>query len=162
MMMNNKLTIINRRRPPAGRQGFTLLFSLLILTIVLSASLGIYSIVARQFKISQISRESSRAFYAADAGLECALYWDIQGGASGFDNPNYNITCFGQNKTGSMSALTTTFYLDLNNGSCTKVEVDKITDTILTSSGYNDGDAASLCSSVNNRFQVERVLEASY
>jgi len=149
MIMNNK------------KNGFTLLFSLLILTIVLSASLGIYSIVLRQFKISQISRESSRAFFAADAGLECALYWDIKGGVLGFDNPNYDILCFGQNKTGSMSASTTTFYLDLNNGSCAKVEVDKTVDTILTSSGYNNGVAGSNCASTDN-FQVERVLEASY
>jgi len=143
--------------------GFTLLFSLLILTIILSASLGVYNIVIRQFKISQISRESSIAFTAADAGMECALYWDIK--KKEFDNPIYTIDCLGDSISNSMTppASTTTFYLGLNNGSCAKVEVRKASpNTKLISYGYNVGDPSSDCGGASDRLQVERVLQASY
>jgi len=162
MIMNNKLKIINKKNSLlVDRHGFTLLFSLLILTIVLSASLGIYNIVARQLKISQISRESSLAFSAADAGMECALYWDVK--EKEFDNTNYAIDCLSQNKAGSMAASTTSFYLDFNNGACVKIDVDKTvpSKTTITSYGYSNGSAASNCSS-SGVLQVERVLRANY
>ncbi len=152
-----------RKKIPNLVCGFTLLFSLLILTIILSASLSIYNIVVRQLKISQVSRESSRAFYAADAGLECALYWDFK--QKVFDAPTYNIDCLGQNKIKSMTlpASTTDFYLTFTNGSCANVIVNKgdpVLNTIITSYGYNVGDAVSCAPS--NRLQVERALQASY
>lgn len=151
--MNNKLK---------NKKGFTLLFSLLILTIILSASLGIYNIVVRQFKISQISRESSRAFTASDAGIECALYWDIK--KKEFDKPNYDINCFGSPISGSMVASTTTFYLGFSNGSCAQIDVDKDAppNTKLISYGYNIGNAGSNCAVTSGKLQVERVLQASY
>jgi len=143
-----------------GRQGFTLLFSLLILTIVLSASLGIHGIVIRQIKISQVSRESSVAFFTANAGIECALYWDIV--EKKFDSPNYTIDCMGAPINGLFVASTTSFYLGLGNDACAKVEVNKNGGTVLTSSGYNIGDPDLTCASDSGRLQVERVLEASY
>ena len=136
-----------------------MLFSLLILTIVLSASLGIYNIVARQFKISQISRESDQAYYAADAGVECALYWDVI--KKEFDKSNYNINCLSQAKAGVLSASSTSFYLSFNNGSCVRVDIDKTGPTAITAYGYNNGDANSACAPTEP-LQVERVLKASY
>ncbi|PIR58104.1 MAG: hypothetical protein COU71_00475 [Parcubacteria group bacterium CG10_big_fil_rev_8_21_14_0_10_38_31] len=157
-MITNKFKKINNMKG-----GFTLLFSLLILTIILSASLGVYNIVIRQFKISQISRESSIAFTAADAGMECALYWDIK--KKEFDNPTYTIDCLGVSFVSKpMIDLATTFSLGLINGSCVKVEVDKTLSpkTKLISYGYNVGDPSSDCGGASDRLQVERVLQASY
>ncbi|MDB5259753.1 MAG: hypothetical protein JWO73_961 [Candidatus Taylorbacteria bacterium] len=57
--------------------GYTLLFAVLITSIVLSAALSILSISRKEFLLSVSARESQFAFYAADSGLECAAYQDL-------------------------------------------------------------------------------------
>ncbi len=57
-------------------KGFTLLFSVLIATLVVAISATIISIALRQTILSSTSRESQYAFYAANTALECAYYWD--------------------------------------------------------------------------------------
>jgi len=64
-MLNNK-----------KQKGFTLLYAVLVSSIVLSASLSIINIALKQHKLSALSRESKIAFYAANTGIDCALYWD--------------------------------------------------------------------------------------
>ena len=59
------------------QQGFVILFSILVSTIILLMSAGIFRIAQKESVLSSYSRESQVAFYAADSGLECALYWDI-------------------------------------------------------------------------------------
>jgi hypothetical protein len=59
-------------------RGFAILFSMLVSAIVLSIGLGIFSITYKELLLSSSDRESQVAFYAADTGAECALYWDIQ------------------------------------------------------------------------------------
>ena len=56
--------------------GFTLLLSVLVVSIILAVSLGISSIIRGEIILSFAGRQSQLAFYAADAGLECAIYWD--------------------------------------------------------------------------------------
>ena len=60
------------------RRGFTLLFSVLISTIVLAIGAAIFNITIKQLKLSAVGRESQFAFYAADTGAECAIYWDLK------------------------------------------------------------------------------------
>ena len=57
--------------------GFVILFSILISTIILLMSAGIFRVAQKETILSSYSRESQIAFYAADAAVECALYWDI-------------------------------------------------------------------------------------
>lgn len=59
--------------------GFTLLFAVLVSTLVVSIGASIISIALRQTILSGTSRESQYAFYAANTVLECAFYWDIIG-----------------------------------------------------------------------------------
>lgn len=59
------------------QKGFTLLFAVLVSTLVVSISASITSIALRQTILSGTSRESQYAFYAANTVLECAFYWDI-------------------------------------------------------------------------------------
>jgi type II secretory pathway pseudopilin PulG len=56
--------------------GFTLLFSILVATMVVAIGATIISIAIRQTILSGTSRESQYAFYAANTVLECAYYWD--------------------------------------------------------------------------------------
>lgn len=55
-------------------RGFVILFTILISAIVLMIGLGIFSVATRETVLSGTSREAQYAFYAADAGVECALY----------------------------------------------------------------------------------------
>ena len=81
------------------KHGFTLLLAVLVISVALSVSLGASTLVISQLAISRDARESLEAFYAANAGIECALYWDIQykfdenpPGVSAFDPLNVSTT----------------------------------------------------------------------
>lgn len=58
------------------KKGFVLAFSLLISSIVLALAFGIFNILLKQIVLTGSAKDSQIAFYAADAGAECALYWD--------------------------------------------------------------------------------------
>ena len=86
------------------KKGFALLFSVLISSLLLTIGLSIFSIALKELAISTAARQSVHAFYAADSGRECALYWDIKKGQIP-DLLNSNtgtITCAGkvENLTG--------------------------------------------------------------
>src|SRR5690606_16959184 len=65
-----------------SQKGFTLLFSVLVATLVVAIGASIISIALRQTILSGTSRESQYAFYAANTMLECVFYWDIMGGGT--------------------------------------------------------------------------------
>lgn len=65
------------------QKGFTLLFAILISTLVVSIGATIISIALRQTILSGTNRESNYAFYAANTALECATYWDKKGVSGG-------------------------------------------------------------------------------
>jgi hypothetical protein len=58
-------------------RGFTLLLSILVISMILSVSLGITSIVIKENQLSALVRESEAAFHAADKGIDCALFYHI-------------------------------------------------------------------------------------
>lgn len=60
-------------------KGFTLLFAVLISSMVLIVGASIITIALKQNFLSGSARESQYAFYASNSGLECAMYWDIAG-----------------------------------------------------------------------------------
>ena len=60
-----------------NKRGFTLLFSVLVSVLILAVGASIISIALKQVILSGAGRESQFAFYAANTGLECALYWDL-------------------------------------------------------------------------------------
>ncbi len=62
-----------------GKKGFVILFAVLLSSIVLLITLGIASIASNELILSSSAREAQYAFFAADTGAECALYWDKQG-----------------------------------------------------------------------------------
>lgn len=66
------------------QNGFTLLFAVLAATLVLSVGASIISIAVRQVLLSGTGRESQYAFYAANTGIECALYWNFHAPEQGF------------------------------------------------------------------------------
>ena len=102
MIYNTSVTIKNR--------GVTLLLAVLFLSASLSIALGIFYVVYIQLQINRTARDSHVAFFSADAGKECALYYyqRFPGGdvsLGGFWNPTnpcngdcgVGIQCIGQN-----------------------------------------------------------------
>ena len=63
-----------------NQKGFALLFAVLMSSLLLTVGLSIFSIALKELSISTSGRQSQYAFYAADSGRECALYWDKKAG----------------------------------------------------------------------------------
>lgn len=78
------------------KKGFVLAFSLLISSTVLALAFGIFNILLKQIVLTSSAKDSQIAFYAADAGAECALYWDTHTSRNPVGLPNdqfpYNYT----------------------------------------------------------------------
>lgn len=71
---------------PNAQRGFTILFAVLIASILLAIGIAIFDITVRELRLSSVARESQFAIYAAETGVECALYWDSKysGSSSAF------------------------------------------------------------------------------
>ncbi len=80
------------------KRGFTLLIAVLVVGIVLAIGLSILNITLKEYLLSGVARESTIALNAADAGMECALYWDRSSQGNKFDlgpPAGRRITCMG-------------------------------------------------------------------
>lgn len=56
-------------------EGFALLLTLLVVTVLISIGVSILSLSITQVRLASNARDSEVAFHAANAGMECALYW---------------------------------------------------------------------------------------
>lgn len=82
-------------------RGFTVFFAVLVGSLALAIGLAIYELLIRELALSQVAAQSQFAVFAADAGAECALFWDTRynGTNSAFAtssasvNPTSGITC---------------------------------------------------------------------
>jgi hypothetical protein len=61
-----------------AQRGFTLLIASLIGSILLTLAIFMINIAQKEVLLSTLGRDSQYAFYAADAGAECALYLDFR------------------------------------------------------------------------------------
>ncbi|MEK7121026.1 MAG: pilus assembly PilX N-terminal domain-containing protein [Patescibacteria group bacterium] len=146
MMTNNK-----------EKRGMTLLIAVLTAGVLLSISLSIFNIAIKEIIISSTGRESQVAFYAADSGIECALYWDIRK-AEFEEAGEARIECAGDDIRSDGPLHVFTFNIP-DSPACVEVSVDKRgTDgyaTIIESRGYNS------CDSDNPR-RTERGVRLKY
>ena len=81
-----KLKIKNFKfKIPAGQKGMTLFIAIAIMGILLLIMFAVVNISIKATQFASSGRDSQFAFYAADAGMECALYWDSRFDPSFFD-----------------------------------------------------------------------------
>lgn len=73
-------------------QGFTLFVAIMVTSTLLIVSMGIIALAYRENIITSAARESQFAFYAADTGADCAIYWDVVGTSNGLDP--YPVSAF--------------------------------------------------------------------
>ncbi len=147
-------------------RGFTLLFAVLVGSILFSMGIAVANVAVKEIVLSASAKHSAEAFYAADGGAECALYWDLrepgtfpQTGSS--PRPRVSIVCGGvtvslEFSSGASTAFSVPFY-----SSCTEVLVIKGAsggggDTIIESRGRN------ICGSGDNPARAERALRVRY
>jgi len=57
-------------------RGVTLFIAIVIMSILLFISFAAVNIALKSTLFASSGRDSQYAFYAADAGIECAIYWD--------------------------------------------------------------------------------------
>jgi len=79
-----------------NEKGITLFISIIIMGILLFISFAVVNIAIENSLFSSSGRDSQYAFYAADSGIECALYWDSKFEPSKFATSTAGtITCAG-------------------------------------------------------------------
>ena len=163
-------------------KGMTLFIAVVVMGILLFISFAVVNITLKNTLFASSGRDSQYAFYAADAGLECALYWDSKFDSFATSTSGNIITCAGNNMSGNGSSgsdaimgtstltriggggssnPTSVFGFIMNTGSnpvshCTIVTVTKNTNgtTYVKSRGYNT------CAS--NPRRIERGIEVTY
>ena len=173
-ILNLKFNKAERGRTSGSRlqqsKGFAILFTVLISAIILAIALGVTSISYQEIVLSSSAKEGNIAFFAADAGAECALYWDTLGA---FDQAPKIPVCNGLGSVVSYSIdnFISTFRIRLNSGqNCAIVSVDKnavidslatppILGTKIESLGYNV--ACNLVNAGGPRI-VERAIRVTY
>lgn len=148
-----------------NKGGFAMLFTVLIVTLILSIAIGISTLSLKQTILSSLAKDSQISFYEADTAVECGLYYDTIAGAfpAGTDSSTAPSTITCGNKNFSLDLSSTVDYLiykqDIIGGSspCSSILFDKSTTpgtNIIQGRGYN------ICST--NPRQVERALEVLY
>ncbi len=107
--MSKNLKKINKQR------GVALFIALIVTGMLLAISLAVSDIALKQIQFSSTGRESQKAFFSANTGIECALYWFFKKPAflpkdinhdMGYIDYQYNgshITCDGSALDGSGS-----------------------------------------------------------
>lgn len=147
------------------KSGFAMLFTVLVISIIMSLAIGIANVTFKQNLLSSIAKDSLIAFYAADAGVECGLYYDFTVGLFPKDLPVASapdtLAC-GNNTLSKVSDMSYTNYIVYRenitdaNKPCRNLVFDKTDATVslVQSRGY------SVCN--NTPRQVERALEVRY
>jgi hypothetical protein len=158
-------------------QGFVILFTILIAAIIMVIGLGIYSIATREAVLSGTAKEAQYAFYAADAGVECALFAQSldssQGGSKILEPGSVASFSCGDSlisiDSGGQGSSTAPYVIhvivDRDKKTCAQVSIiDTLIGTTparrIISQGYNICSLAEPLKS--NPLLVERVLDTTY
>lgn len=162
-------------------RGITLFISVVIMSILLFVSFAAVNIAFKSSLFASSGKDSQYAFYAADAGMECAIFWDSKSDPSKFDvtTSGSPINCGGHSMSNGQTISGTTtvttliggggasnrtskfgFVMDQGTNSvqyCAIVTVTKNADgsTYINSRGYNTCDTA-------NPKRLERGIEVTY
>ncbi len=146
-------------------RGVALLITILASSMLLLVGTAMATVVLKEALLAETSAESLRAIYAADAGADCILYWDIPRNAL---DPYVasSVSCFGVTHSfpatvsglwTSMSAAAWQFAFHIGEY-CVDVTVRKSgvpTSTIVQSRGVSTCDT-------NHPRRVERAIELTY
>ncbi len=171
-----------------NKNGMTLFIAVVIMSILLFISFAVINIAVKGSLFASSGRNSQFAFYAADSGVECAIYWDskpVTGSAFATSTNGSPISCAGYDNisTGqAISGSSTAITLIGNGGSANPTSVfgfalDKGANpvdgcAIVTVKKYYDGSPLVLKTYIKSRGyntcdignprRVERGVEVTY
>lgn len=146
--------------------GFVLLYTMVVSSIILAVAFGVTSIALKEANFSTSAKATNEAFFAADTGAECTLFYDKTNNNAFIGNLIVPLDCVGSSNdlspldlsldSPSLKVWDFTIYNLGNSGeSCAVVNVSKdlvLGTTKIISKGYDD---------CNSR-KVERELEVNY
>jgi hypothetical protein len=156
------------------RNGFAILYTVLIITIAVTLSMNVSSLITKERALSRVARNSIDARAAADVGMECMLYKDKM--PTEFDvtrNPIFFMFNCGRDSAGNpvnynatlTTSTTSAFEYSISTvssvtGPCFKAYLNRDLTTVPASTkvqvyGYNICD-------ITNPNRVERGVEANY
>ena len=152
------------------QQGFALLYTVVIVSLILSITAGISNVIFKQSLLANLATDSQIAFYQADSAIECGMFL-MNNPLSGFDiaavDPDMPMSCGGTQDyvyDASNSSSTRVIYSPspsdqntIGTSPCSSLILD-VTDpakTIIEGHGFN------ICNAANPR-HIERVLQVIY
>ncbi len=139
------------------KNGFVLPLAVIIVSAVLVVSITVSTLIIGELEFSSFGKDSQKAFFAADAGAECAMYWDGSPRTAFESSPSSPISCanIANQPITETSPGIFNFRLDFVDGSCVYVNIDKSAPaTVIRSRGRNS------CSTTDIR-RVERALKVT-
>lgn len=103
-----------------NQQGISLIIAVLIVGIVTYISVAVSNVAFTELRLTGLAERSQYAFYAANSGIECAFYWDLQedafptpdAGDESNDDDTGSITC---NNNTTVQNVQEGFSCDANN-----------------------------------------------
>lgn len=149
-------------------KGAVLFFAVMLSIVLFTFAAGVLNIATKELNFGTSSKKSNDSFYAADSGVECALFNDMQGKTAFTASSEGKISCFGQdiNLNGTYPLFDFVLMsLGSDDKSCAKISVEKneaVTpmETKIISKGYNMGGGAD-CNQLGLN-SIERVIEVNY
>ena len=133
-----------------SKKGITLLVALLVMNVLLAVGLSISNLSYKSLRLSSSGEDTQYAYYAAEAGFECAQYHDKNGA---FSSGVTEVECNGDNRSVTIStesgAAVYRFQLPFLNGTyCARLTIIKPDDesgpqTIIETRGYNTCDMSA-------------------
>lgn len=149
--------------PEADSRGFTILLAALVSSVVLALGVAVFQIAYKQLTLSSIGRDSQHAFYAADTGAECALYWDARFDYFASPPPTIDAFCGGGNQPLSVSGRgTNSMSFEFEPQSrCVRVRVTK-SDTHPRTVIVADGYSAPCLTILENPRTLQRTIRIQY
>lgn len=120
------------------KNGFILLYTVLILSVILITVSAFANSILKEVVATRENAESLKAFYAADAAIECVRFYQNDKGAFNTTSLRAPITCGGNTisvgmdpPTAQCVSHTYTFNMTgFSNGSCAAVTVNVIPRTL--------------------------------
>ncbi|MFA6295697.1 MAG: hypothetical protein WC666_04790 [Candidatus Paceibacterota bacterium] len=170
----------------SSQKGYTLIFAVIVSSVVLSIGAFILSISRKQFILSSAARDSTKAIYAADSGIQCAVEAYFGFFTDEATTTDLELACNGSKPTGSWGQASSVdplmkfetggsgvfvtqpmnIYLS-GNKTCAKVifysgvsSVTKLMKTYIESRGYSMSDGSSC--PISNPRTVERAIYLVY
>lgn len=183
---NNMFNRVKKEINNNGNNGIALFIAILTASIAFAIGTGVLNITLKQIKLSSIGEKSTQAFFAADTGLECVLYWDDIRGSGAPDSifatstdslpipsAGSDFECAGTDISNdwtisstppiSSTAATTTFTIKfgLDSEPCARIIVAKYKDSLGNVRTKVDSRGLNSCDNSDSR-RVERGIKMLY